>query len=235
MSSFAGSLLDLLYPPKCAFCRKLVPNGRMLCPECEKNLPRVPKDLHRRDISSLACCVSPLYYTGDVRLSHHRFKFRGAAAYAGIYAELMAACLREQDLTADLVTWVPLSRKRRRRRGYDQAFLLAKETARLLQLPLESCLEKIRHNPAQSGTADAAARRRNVKGVYRAVTSFAGESVLLIDDIVTTGATLSEAAGMLLAAGASEVIGLTLARTPGPRELIGPGTETNGESFYADI
>ena len=138
-------------------------------------------------------------------------------------------------MTADLVTWVPLSRKRRRRRGYDQAGLLAKEVARLLQLPLESCLEKTRHNPAQSGTADAAARWRNVQGVYRAVTSFAQERVLLSDDIVTTGATLSEAAGTLLAAGASEVIGLTLARTPGPRDGIVPGTETNGESFYADI
>ena len=94
-------------------------------------------------------------------------------------------------------------------------------------------MEKIRNNPAQSGTSGAEERQKNVRGVYRAVTSFAGEHVLLVDDIVTTGATLSEAAKELLNAGAEQVSGLTLARTD--RENNGFRTEANGESDYADI
>ena len=233
MNQLRERLLDLLYPPKCAFCRKLVTDGRMLCPDCERALPVPEKEKQSKKISGLAVCLSPLYYTGDVRQSLHRYKFQGAAAYYRIYAELMAACVREHGLTADLVTWVPLSRKRLRRRGYDQARLLAEEVAGRLALPCEQTLEKIRNNPAQSGTSGAEERQKNVLGVYRAVTSFAGEHVLLVDDIVTTGATLSEAAKELLNAGAEQVSGLTLARTD--RENNGFRTEANGESDYADI
>lgn len=233
MNQLRERLLDLLYPPKCAFCRKLVTDGRMLCPDCERALPVPEKEKQSKKISGLAVCLSPLYYTGDVRQSLHRYKFQGAAAYYRIYAELMAACVREHGLTADLVTWVPLSRKRLRRRGYDQARLLAEEVAGRLALPCEQTLEKIRNNPAQSGTSGAEERQKNVRGVYRAVTSFAGEHVLLVDDIVTTGATLSEAAKELLNAGAEQVSGLTLARTD--RENNGFRTEANGESDYADI
>ena len=233
MNQLGERLLDLLYPPKCAFCRKLVTGGRMLCPDCEKALPVPEKEKQSKKISGLAVCLSPLYYTGDVRQSLHRYKFQGAAAYYRIYAELMAVCVREHGLTADLVTWVPLSRKRLRRRGYDQARLLAEEVAGRLALPCEQTLEKIRNNPAQSGTSGAEERQKNVRGVYRAVTSFAGEHVLLVDDIVTTGATLSEAAKELLNAGAEQVSGLTLARTD--RENNGFRTEANGESDYADI
>ena len=233
MNQLGERLLDLLYPPKCAFCRKLVTDGRMLCPDCERALPVPEKEKQSKKISGLAVCLSPLYYTGDVRQSLHRYKFQGAAAYYRIYAELMVACVREHGLTADLVTWVPLSRKRLRRRGYDQARLLAEEVAGRLALPCEQTLEKIRNNPAQSGTSGAEERQKNVLGVYRAVTSFAGEHVLLVDDIVTTGATLSEAAKELLNAGAEQVSGLTLARTD--RENNGFRKEANGESDYADI
>ena len=75
-------------------------------------------------------------------------------------------------------------------------------------------MEKPVHNPAQSGARSAEERRKNVQGVYRAVTSFCGEQILLVDDIVTTGATLSAAAEVLLNAGAGEITGLTLAKTP---------------------
>ena len=101
-------------------------------------------------------------------------------------------------------TGVPVSAKRRRSRGYDQTELLAHAVARELELPCTQTLQKIRHNPAQSSQRDAAARRANVLGAYRAVSPerFAGRSVLLIDDILTTGATLSECSRVLLTAGA---------------------------------
>ena len=124
----------------------------------------------------------------------------------------MDHCLREHAVSADVVTWIPLSRARLRKRGYDQAKLLAEEVAARQSLPCERMIEKIRNNRAQSGTKSAEERKKNVEGVYRAVTDCSGARILLVDDIVTTGATLSEAAETLLKAGALEVTGLTAAR-----------------------
>ena len=228
MNALIGRLLDLLYPPKCAFCRKLVRDGRMLCPDCEKNLPAPEKELQVQQFPHLALCVSPLYYTGDVKKSLKRYKFHSAAAYCGIYGELMADCLRAHAVEADVVTWVPLSGRRLRKRGYDQARLLAEEVARQTGTECRRLLEKQVHNRAQSGTGSPEERIKNVRGVYRCAGDAAGKRILLVDDIVTTGATLSEAAGVLLSAGAKEVVGLTLARNE--KQDHGHTTDWNGDS-----
>lgn len=233
MSRLWEKLLDLLYPPKCVFCRKLVPEGRMLCPACEGNLPRPEgEDGVRYGIPHLALCRFPLYYTGTVRESLHRYKFRGAAAYCRIYAELMTDCLRGGQAEFDRVTWVPLSRARLRTRGYDQAKLLAEEVARRLNLNCDRLLEKTKNNRAQSKTTSVRERFENVKGVYRCTGAPAGERILLVDDIVTTGATLSAAAAELEKAGALSVVGLTVAGTCRDRDKT---TEENGDSGNADF
>ncbi|MBO5544456.1 MAG: ComF family protein [Oscillospiraceae bacterium] len=212
MRDFGRRLLDLLYPPKCAFCRRLVEDGHMLCPDCAEELPYVdPENLVQLTDGGLRC-VSALWYDNTVRASHHRYKFRGAAAYCGVYGELMTAALEDSGLEGDIVTWVPLSRSRLRRRGYDQARLLAEEVAAGMDLPCEALLRKTVNNPAQSGRASTAERRQNVKGVYEVTENPEGLRIILVDDLVTTGATLSEAAGELLGAGAESVVGLTLAR-----------------------
>ena len=228
MSSLRERLLDLLYPPKCAFCRRLVQDGRMICPACEKNLPAPDHERQIQHFPHLALCVSPLYYTGDVSSSLKRYKFHGVSAYCGIYGELMAACLADHSLDADVVTWVPLSAKRLRKRGYDQAKLLADEIARLQGMECRRLLTKQVHNPAQSGAGGPEERKRNVRGVYRSNGSAENQRVILVDDIVTTGATLSEAAGVLLEAGAKEVIGLTLARSGKPEPVL--RSDRNGDS-----
>ncbi|MCR5089952.1 MAG: ComF family protein [Oscillospiraceae bacterium] len=214
MKKLRERLLNLLYPPKCAFCRRLTEDGRTICPVCEGRLPRPDKGEAVRQIPPLDGCLSPLYYTDSVRESLLRYKFRGLTAYAGIYGELMAACLKEHGVEADAIVWVPLSRQRRRKRGYDQAQLLAKELAAQTGLPCLKLLKKTKNNPAQSGTGGLAARQRNVQGVYEAQNVPEGIRVLLVDDIVTTGSTLSAAARTLLDAGAACVIGITAAQTP---------------------
>ncbi len=212
MRELGQRLLDLLYPPKCAFCRCLVKDRRMLCPDCEEELPYVdPANLVQITDGGLRC-VSALWYDNMVRDSHHRYKFRGAAAYCGIYGELMTAALEESGLEGECVTWVPLSQRRLRSRGYDQARLLAEEVAARMDLPCAGLLRKTVNNPAQSGRSSAAERRQNVRGVYEVVENPEGLHIILVDDLVTTGATLSEAANELLAVGAESVIGLTLAR-----------------------
>lgn len=212
MRAFFSGILDLLYPKKCAFCRSLVRDGRMLCPDCEKTLPFPSREQERMSIPPLELCLAPLYYTGKVRDSLLRYKFHGAAAYAGIYGELMADCIQRHSVNADRITWVPLSRQRLRRRGYDQAKLLAREISRRTGIPCARLVIKIKNNPAQSGRKGMKERTENVRGVYRAEDVQPGESILLVDDIVTTGSTLKAAAAVLLEAGAASVTGLAAAR-----------------------
>ena len=112
----------------------------------------------------------------------------------------------------DTVTYAPVSAARRAARGYDQAYLLARETARHWEVEPLTLLRKTRDNPPQSGL-DAAARRGNVVGVYEPCNreKMEGRHVLLIDDILTTGSTLSECARVLRGAGAASVVCACLA------------------------
>ena len=208
-------LLDLLYPPRCAFCHDfLETSGDGLCAHCRTGL-QCAQNGGRQRFSFVRACVSPLTYEGDVRASLLRYKFGGAAAYADAYAALMEAYLDDAPIDCDVVTWTPLSRKRLRRRGYDQARLLAEPVAEHIGVPCAQLLVKTRNNPAQSGTKGRDKRAANVSGVYSPApgTSAAGLRVLLVDDIVTTGATLSECARVLKAAGADKIFALTLAMT----------------------
>lgn len=116
----------------------------------------------------------------------------------------------------DTLTWVPVSRLRKFRRGYDQVELLVMAVARELGVTPVPCLQKIRNNKPQSGFRDASQRRANVVNAYRAVNAdcIRDKRVLLLDDIITTGATLSECAKTLLLAGAKEVFCAAVAFTP---------------------
>lgn len=205
MKRLLRGLLDLLYPPKCVFCRKLL--GREeheICSQCRMELPVFTGKLEPGPYCSAAAAA--LYYEDRVRDSLLRFKFHGMEQYAVCYGSLLAAACTQLPLEEiDAVTWVPVSRRRRRKRGYDQAQLLAKALASELGKPWISTLTKARHNQAQSSLDTAEARRANVLGVYRAKPEAAGKTLLLVDDIVTTGATSSEAARTLLTAGAAAV------------------------------
>ena len=209
-------LLDLIYPPRCAFCRRLL-SGREkgVCRFCRPKLPYVPADGQVQHFRNVDKCLSPLYYHGSVKDSLHRYKFGGATAYADIYSEFIVKCIDENQISCDSITWVPLSRRRLRRRGYDQAALLAKLIARHLGQSPVRLLKKLRDTPPQSQTGSPEKRRSNIAGAYACLwpERVQGKRILLVDDIVTTGATLSEAAGVLKKAGAKEVICATLARS----------------------
>ena len=159
-----------------------------------------------RKVDFTAGCLSPLAYRDKVVDSIHRFKFSGRASYARAYAILVAQCVRDHwDKPLDGVTWTPLSRQRRRERGYDQAQLLAKWVARELELPVLGMLDKVQ---------DDARRRANVLGAYRLRKDARpeGMNLLLVDDVVTSGSTLSECARLLSGAGAETVVCATLAQ-----------------------
>ena len=209
-------LLDLIYPPRCAFCRRLLDRREKgVCRFCRPKLPYVPADGQVQHFRNVDKCLSPLYYHGSVKDSLHRYKFGGATAYADIYSEFIVKCIDENQISCDSITWVPLSRRRLRKRGYDQAELLAEEIGKRLGLPPVRLLKKQRDTRPQSKTGSVERRRANIADAYVCLhpEQAAGKRILLVDDIVTTGATLAEASGVLIKAGAVEVLAATVARS----------------------
>ena len=200
-------LMDTLFPPKCVLCRGLLKQEETdLCHACRAEAPGYP--IRKTKPQFLDSFAAVWYYEGSVRKSLLRFKFRGARSYAGCYGRQLAMVLSKKDPEGyDLLTWVPVSALRKLRRGYDQVELIANVVGRELGMEPMPTLKKIRHNRPQSRIADAAKRRANVLGVYRVVDPevVSGKRVLLLDDILTTGAAMSEAARMLKTAGAKEV------------------------------
>ena len=223
-------LLNLLYPPRCPLCGKLQ-REEGLCPDCQKGDHFVQEEDGVQQLSARLRCASPLYYEGVVREGLLRFKFRGGRASARPFGELLASCAAEHYAGEfQLVTWVPVSKKRKRERGYDQGELLAKAACRLWDTKPERLLQKTQHNPAQSGIKDAAERRANVLGVYELMQEekIAGKGILLMDDICTTGATLQECARMLYSGGARSVMAVTVARKRGKAGPHGGSTQEKG-------
>ena len=215
-----STVLDLLFPPKCVFCAKVLNKADDgWCDRCTESLPYT--DNHGKQGGDVFdFCVSPLYYTGTVRRSLLRYKFKNASYYSDTYGKVLAECIREFkdsngfDAGYDIISWVPLSKKRQRKRGYDQAMLLAKATASELDGAVAETLRKTIDVQPQSELGDKAERSANIKGAYTVSDSdiIAGKRVLLIDDIVTTGSTFDECARVLLSAGAAGVICAALAR-----------------------
>lgn len=209
-------MLRLLFPPKCILCRKLLnKNETDLCHHCRTHVANCTRV--KRKIPFIAQWSAMWYYEDDVRKSIQRFKFGNARSYANVYGRLLALQLQNAfSEPFDILTWVPVSRLRRLKRGYDQSELIAKSLAGEIGMPATETLKKIRHTPPQSGLRDAAERRANVLGAYAADThqSLAGKRVLLLDDVLTTGATASECARVLLTAGVKEVCFAAVAVAP---------------------
>ncbi len=205
--------LDLLFPPRCPFCRKAL-EEEAICPDCQEGLPWLAGTSAQRRLEHVELCASALRYDGLVKACVRRYKFRRRQGYARILGPLTAQCAHDhlpQDF--DLISWPPLSPKGLRRRGFDQARLLAAAVARDRGMEETPLFKKRNSTGQQSRIRGYAQRKANVLGAYflpdpKAV---AGKRVLLVDDVVTTGATLEECARVLLTAGAKEVFAVTLA------------------------
>ena len=200
-------ILTLLFPPKCVLCGKLLgKNETDLCPDCRRDAPEYPN--RKEKLQFLDSFAAVWYYEGSVRKSLLRYKFYNARSFAGPYGRLLAMkLLGSHPEGFDVLTWVPVSSWRRFRRGYDQVELLARAVGKELGIAPVPLLKKVRHNRPQSRIFGEEKRRANVLGAYRAENRemIAGKRILLLDDILTTGATAGECARVLLTAGAKEV------------------------------
>lgn len=225
------ALLDLLFPPKCPFCQKILDDPRApVCPACQPALPWLSGQGAERKVEFADGCFSPLAYRDQVREAVQRYKFTPVPAYGAPFGLLMAQCLMDHLSQApDLLTWAPLSSRRLRERGFDQARLLARRAGQRLNVPLVPTLKKVRHTRPQSSLEGESARRANALGAYALLPQIdlAGKRVVLVDDVVTSGSTLSECARLLRQAGAAQVFCLTLAQAGPARREPAPDAKIN--------
>ncbi len=221
------AVIDLVFPARCVGCGV---GGKLLCADCRASLPvaappRCPRCWRpgREGDVCYECRATPpafdglraaFVYTGTARVLVRALKYRGMTALATPMGSLLAEAARQQELVADLVVPVPLSGMRQRTRGYNQAQALAEALANELSLPLRvPALRRRRHTPPQARSSDAETRRRNVAGAFVAREAIVGgQTVLLVDDVTTTGATLAACAAALREAGAHSVWALAFAR-----------------------
>ena len=190
-----SAVLDVLLAPRCAGCDA---PGAWLCLACREACDPVRRGrLH-----------AATAYGGAIARAVHRFKYRGERALAAELGALIAGCVARdlaRGIPLDVVVPAVLHRERIRDRGYDQAWLLAAEVARQTGLPLRAPLRRVRPSRPQI-ELDRAERATNMRGAYIAEAgALRGLRVALVDDVATTGATLSAAAGALRAAGARDV------------------------------
>ena len=190
--------LPELKPPFCRVCAQ--PNAPATCHRCLESPP------------AFDGIRAPYEMEGTVKEAIHNMKYRGLKAAAPELAELLANYLEEHPMPGDVLTPVPLHPRRLRSRGYNQSALLAKELSKKLGLDMnQSLLIRAKNNqPQVSASRDE--RRENVQGSFRCDGRADGRTVILVDDVATTGSTLSACAAVLKAAGASSVWCLVLAR-----------------------
>ena len=225
-------LLNLFYPPRCPVCEKiLLPGERLICRQCAVSLPYVEepyclscgKPLLRQEKDVCADCEkqrhlfdegrSVFLYERGIRLSVNRLKFTNRREYIPFFGECLLQLFHEMEpvWNAACLVPVPMHPKKRAVRGFDQACLLARSLSGLSGLPVEEKLLVRSRLTRSSKKLSRSERRKNLRGVFRVCTGSAiPESVILIDDIYTTGATMDEAAFALRRAGVKRIFFLTL-------------------------
>ena len=208
-SGLLRSALDLLLPRQCLGCGA---NGTYLCERCADRAER-PRPELPPESGPLSGVLAPFAYTGVAREAARRLKYRGARALAPDMARPMTRELALAAAPPFALAPAPLHPKRLRERGYNQAELLARETARALNAPLlRGAIMRVRDTPPQVSMANLAERSANMRGAFAPAHPVEGGTVIVVDDVATSGATLTAAAQALREAGASRVYGLAFAR-----------------------
>ncbi|MGA2367713.1 MAG: ComF family protein [Dehalococcoidia bacterium] len=228
LKQLRSEVIDLFFPRECLGCGKI---GGFICNSCAKKLPRIYPPLCQRcgrpETSGRYCqecwgkqnnridaIRSVFVFEGTIRAAIHELKYRNLRAISAILGEYMATYYRDNGLKGDCLLPVPLHEKRIRERGYNQSELLAKEIAKHIGVPVKGQLVmRVRNNMPQARTSSAEERRVNMENVFSCQgLEVAGQDIIVVDDVCTSGNTLEACATVLKAAGAKSVIGFTLAR-----------------------
>jgi ComF family protein len=225
LETYFSALADLFYPQFCVGCGSRASD--VLCRSCFDNLPHVGSPRcarcgHPTAFEAFVCdeckdvdfafetARAPLRYEGVGKEIIHALKYRG---YFPVVEKIMAPMMEFviEENSFDFVVPVPMHSSRRRKRGFNQAEVMARSVSRKINRPVSDKLEVVRRVRDQVELT-AAGRRDNVRGAFRH-TGRIGGKVLLVDDVFTTGSTMSECAETLRLAGASEVHAISFCRT----------------------
>ncbi len=225
--NLTNHLVNFVFPPVCVNCQKV---GALLCADCRTKIPWVCEPICpacgrilQKPTGLCAVCQRRPLPLKQVRtavvfddiIPHiiHQMKYNNAFALAGPLADMMASAWPTWQCPADLVIPIPLHAQRQKKRGYNQSELIVNHFSEQVGLAHNAhSLQRVRSTPPQVGL-DAEARRSNVSGAFAVNDQdVIGKNILLVDDVCTTGATLSAAAEALLTAGACSVSAYCVAR-----------------------
>lgn len=214
-------LLNLVFPPRCIFCNDLLETGIQLniCEACYNNIPFIQDNPVRiagwNSEGSCNAVISACRYSGIVKYSLVRYKFYKRPGYHRTYAKLLTNCIKQVTNfnKFDMIVSVPLHKNREFSRGYNQALLIAKALGR--ETGISECselLKRVRYTEAQS-QLDRKSRNINIKGAFSVtdIESVKNRSILLVDDILTTGNTINECGRVLKEAGARFILAVVVA------------------------
>lgn len=228
LERFADRALCAVFPRRCLYCGMPIMPEQNVCDDCRENLPRIEAPICLLCGHQKADCIckqhklkfnavcAPFYYEDAVRTAVYRYKFENKDFLAADFARDMLKTVRREyaELQFDSVTYVPFTKKQMRTREWNPGETLARALAAELGLPCRALLEKLYETESQH-MLSARERTGNVFGVFEAcnLENVQGKTILLVDDIKTTGATLSECAKMLKLGGANSVYAVTFAVT----------------------
>lgn len=206
---FLAALWETLFPyiPRCVVCGTEKDVSAYLCPACAAEMDALRMgQTHAAVLDAYAA----YRYSGAAVSIVQSYKYGGSRWLSAFMAQAMLRASADAHLQFDCICHVPLHSKKKRKRGFDQAALLAKRIAGLTGKPCLTAIKRVRNTPSQT-KLNATERNANMRGAFEAVQAVQGR-VLLIDDVLTTGATVAECADILQTAGARSVTVLTFAR-----------------------
>lgn len=228
MNGYLKAFLKSVFPQRCAYCGKVISVDSLVCDSCEKELPRIKGKICRncgREDEYCSCKgeryfvsqAAPFYYTGVVRNGLHRFKFRKGQQNSEAFCKEMAKTVTERygNISFDCLVAVPMTKKSVRKRGYNQIDILCRGLEKSLGIKYENnALIKLYETGKQHGISRIL-RKGNLTGVFDVTDPeiVSGKTVLLCDDISTSGETLNECAKMLWLNGAKDVYCISVALT----------------------
>ncbi len=196
-----SKLLSIIYPPRCPYCSNIIDDKSQACEKCCKKV-YINSELRYLDIEpgTRTVCCSPFIYKGIVRKAIINFKFYSKTSFVNAFSNSIVAQINKTytDVQFDYVSCIPMGKKAKRKRGFNQSELLAKQVAKKLNTPYVELIIKSKETKEQH-SLNLAQRQLNIKGAYTLKNNIAeNKNILLIDDIITTGSTLQEACKTLL-------------------------------------
>ena len=205
-----GTTTQIVFPQRCPYCRNLVEETEYACKNCRKDMPQ---DGIYQGVLGGYRCASRLPYQGRYKRAVLNFKFNGKKQHKTQFAQILYEEVSRyyEDMVFDCVTFVPMHKKALKKRGYNQCKLLAQELSKLMGIPCVKVIEKVKNTDPQHELT-AKKRKTNLKGAFKIIdkSQIKGKTILIIDDIITTGSTLSECAKTINKAKPQMICCLTL-------------------------